>query len=106
MINISGNNPGFFDLEMGSHKECRNILHYSVFLKNFYATKLLVDFGLPVDRRDSSGARITHLVDQNMEFMLLLKKLIRKTTAPARAHGVLNTVQNKKKYVKVPQRAK
>ena len=33
LMEIAFKNPGFFDLEMPSMKEGRNILHYSVFLK-------------------------------------------------------------------------
>lgn len=59
-------------------KEGRNILHFSVFLKDYAFTKTLIDFGLPVDKRDYSGARLVHLVDQNYEFLILLRKALRK----------------------------
>ena len=50
---------------MPSLKEGRNILHFSVFLKDYAFTKKLIDFGYPIDKRDFSGARLIHLVDQN-----------------------------------------
>jgi hypothetical protein len=50
---------------MPSVKEGRNILHFSVFLKNYTFTKMLIEFGLPLDKRDATGARLLHLVDQN-----------------------------------------
>lgn len=78
LIEISFKNPGFFDLEMPSMKEGRNILHFSVFLKDYAFTKALIDFGLPIDKRDFNGARIVHLVDQNYEFLLLLRKVIKR----------------------------
>lgn len=59
-------------------KDGRNMLHFAVFLKDYNFVKSLIDFGLPVDKRDFSGARLTHLVDQNYEFMILLRKLIKK----------------------------
>lgn len=65
LLDISSNNPGFFDLEMPSIKEGRNILHYCVFMKNYEFTKKLIEFGVPTEKRDSGGARILHLVDQN-----------------------------------------
>lgn len=78
LVEISFKNPGFFDLEMPSLKEGRNILHFSVFLKDYAFTKRLIDFGFPIDKRDFSGARLIHLVDQNYEFLLLLRKSIKK----------------------------
>ena len=78
LMNITFKNPGFFDLEMPSMKDGRNILHFSVFLKDYSFTKALIDFGLPIDKRDSNGARLIHLVDQNYEFLLLLRKTLRK----------------------------
>jgi hypothetical protein len=81
LIKISVNNPGFFDLDMPSVREGRSVLHYSVFLKNYHFTKILIEFGLSVEKRDASGARLIHLVDQNYEFLLLLRKLLRKRCA-------------------------
>lgn len=95
---------------MLSIKEGRNILHYSVFLKNYTFTKMLLDFGLPTDKRDASGARLTHLVDQNYEFLILLRKQLRKRTHVARMVNSLTVppipFQNKRNYIKHPQRQK
>lgn len=110
LLEICSNNPGFFDLEMPAIKDGRNILHLAIFMKNYLFTRMLVEFGMPVDKRDASGARITHLVDQNYEFLILLRKLLRKRTSMSRS---LNTLaiphfppQNKKLYAKHPQRQK
>lgn len=110
LIEISANNPGFFDLEMSSIKEGRSLLHLSVFMKNYLFTKMLIEFGLPIDKRDGSGARIIHLVDQNYEFLILLRKLFRKRTKAARNLSTLAVPmiphQNKKNYTKHPFRQK
>lgn len=65
LLEISGNNPGFFDLEMPSLSEGRNILHLSAAGKNYQFAKMLVEFGLPIDKRDASGARMIHIAGQN-----------------------------------------
>jgi hypothetical protein len=39
---------------------------------------MLIEFGLPVDKRDGFGGRIIHLVDQNYEFLTLLRKLLKR----------------------------
>lgn len=71
---------------------------------------MLIDFGLPLDKRDATGARLLHLVDQNYEFLILLRKLLRKRTNVARNLSALSVPpiphQNKKNYVKHPQRQK
>lgn len=71
---------------------------------------MLIEFGLPIDKRDSSGSRIIHLVDQNYEFLLLLRKLLRKRSDVARNLSGLAVphfpAQNKKFYTKHPQRQK
>lgn len=70
--------------------------------------KSLLEFGLPPNKRDSSGARINHLVDQNYEFLILLRKLLKKKTTSSRSVGSLYVpqipLQNKKNYIKHPQR--
>lgn len=69
---------------------------------------MLVDFGLPIDKRDASGARLLHLVDQNYEFLILLRKLFRKRTNIARSITSLTVPpiphHNKRSYIKHPQR--
>lgn len=90
---------------MPSQHEFRNILHYCVFLKNFHATKTLIELGLPTHKRDLSGNRIIHLVDQNYEFLLLLRKILKKQTYSVRNIGHL-LINTKKKYVKHPIREK
>jgi hypothetical protein len=51
-----------------------------------------------------------HLVDQNYEFLLLLRKLLKKRTITARNLSALSIPQiphqNKKNYTKHPQRQK
>lgn len=110
MLEISSNNPGFFDLEMPSIKEGKNVLHYSVTLRNYLFKKLLIDFGLPVDKRDAEGARLIHHTVQNIEFLILLRKLLRKRTHVARSLSALTIPpiphQNKRNYIKHPQRQK
>lgn len=66
LLEISSNNPGFFDLEMPSVNEGRNLLHFSVFFKNYLFTKMLFEFGIPVDKRDAGGARLIHLAEKNL----------------------------------------
>lgn len=69
---------------------------------------MLVDFGLPIDKRDASGARLLHLAEQNYELIILLRKLFRKRTSIARSIATLSIPQipkeNKHSYVKHPQR--
>jgi len=69
---------------------------------------MLIEFGMPVDKRDSTGARILHLVDQNYEFLILLRKLLKRKTSVARNSTILSIPQiahqNKRSYVKHPQR--
>jgi ankyrin repeat protein len=108
LLDISSKNPGFFDLEMPSLKEGRNILHYSVFLKNYSFTKALIEAGFPPEMHDASGTRLIHLVDQNYEFLTLLRKLL-KNRAKILAQTSTNAVLCSKKpsnYVKHPQRLK
>lgn len=85
-------------------------MHFAVFMKNYLFTKMLIEFGLPIDKRDGGGARIIHLVDQNYEFLILLRKLFRKRTRAARNLATLSVPaiphQNKKNYTKHPQRQK
>lgn len=79
-------------------------------MKNYYFTKLLIDFGMPIDKRDGSGARIIHLVDNNSEFLVLLRKMIKKRSHMARNISQLAIPiippQKKKNYTKHPQRQK
>ena len=105
LMEIAFKNPGFFDLEMPSMKEGRNILHYSVFLKDYPFTKILLDFGLPLDKRDFNGARLIHLVDQNYEFLLLLRKALRKRYQRVMAPSFISYPQPmSKKYSRHPPR--
>ena len=105
LIEISFKNPGFFDLEMPSLKEGRNILHFSVFLEDNLFTKKLIEFGFPIDKRDFGGARITHLVDQNYEFMLLLRKLVRRRYSGKAGPSFLSYPQPlQRKYTRHPPR--
>lgn len=61
-----------------------------------------------MDKRDASGARILHLVDQNYEFLILLRKLLRRRTSQARSALELSvpssSVENKRSYRKHPTR--
>jgi hypothetical protein len=91
-------NPGFFDLEMPSKNEGRTMLHCCVFLKNYYFTKQLIEFGFPLQKRDSNGARIIHLVDQNYEFILLLRKIIKKFNLSKNNNNRVNRHLVGKKY--------
>jgi hypothetical protein len=63
---------------------------------------------MPTNKRDTSGARILHLVDQNCEFLLLLRKLLKKKSHIARNLSTLSVPhfphQNKKYYTKHPHR--
>lgn len=65
---------------------------------------------MPTNKRDSSGARLVHLVDQNYEFLLLLRKMLKRRTMAARNVAGLSVpqlgAQNRKNYVKHPQREK
>lgn len=95
---------------MPSIKEGRNILHFSAHCKNYAFTRALIDFGIPVDKRDAGGSRLIHLADQNLEFIILLRKLLRKKTHVARNLSALSVPpiphQNKRNYIKHPQRQK
>ena len=90
---------------MPSLKEGRNLLHFSVFLKDFQFTKRMIDFGFPVDKRDFSGARLVHLVDQNYEFLLMLRKAIKKRYNPEKNASFFTYPQPMaKKYTRHPPR--
>ncbi len=69
---------------------------------------MLIEFGLPINKRDSTGSRLLHLVEGNFEFILLLKKLFKKKSHMARNLSALSVPtiphQNKKNYVKHPNR--
>lgn len=77
LFEVNRKNPRFLDLETTTANEGKNIFHLSVFLKKLKIAKFIASSGFPLNSRDKLGCRAINLVDQNYEFLFVLKKAMK-----------------------------
>ena len=78
LFEVNNRNPGFMDLEARTTNEGKNLFHLSVFLKKLRIATFLVESGFPLEKRDNNGNRAINLVDENFEFLYMLRLKMKK----------------------------